>query len=123
MSDEERPVVRLRVITPEEIVYDGPVDWVQVPLADGMLGVWPTHAPLVAATERGELEFQAEGQVQRLPVGAGVLCIDGTHCVVMYGASARSAEPERDLEALAMRLEETLHERLTESEVEELQRT
>jgi F-type H+-transporting ATPase subunit epsilon len=118
---EELLSVRLRVITPEQVVYDGPVDWAQIPLEDGLLGVWPEHAPLVACTGSGELEFSIAGVVQRLHIGAGVLRIDGSHCVVMYGATATSPQPERDLEALAARMEETLHTRLSDREVEELQ--
>ena len=33
--------VLLRVLTPERVMFDAPVQWVQVPLEDGMLGVWP----------------------------------------------------------------------------------
>lgn len=118
---QEPAVVHLRVLTPEQVMFDGPVDWVQIPLEDGLLGVWPEHAPLVAATGQGELEFAAQGEIQRMPIGAGVLRIDSTHCVVMFGATAASPQPERDLEALAAHLEEALYERLTETEVEELQ--
>ena len=121
MSNEEQPVVRLRVITPEQVVFDNAVDSVQIPLEDGLLGVWPEHAPLVAATGQGELEYRVRGETHRLPVGAGVLRIDGTHCVVMYGASAKGSPPERNLDALFDQMESALEENdaLSEMDIEE----
>ncbi len=120
---EERPTVRLRVITPEQVLLDESVDWVQIPLEDGLMGVWPGHAPLVAATGQGELEYSSSGELHHLPIGAGVLRIDSTHCVVMYGTTAASPEPERDREELAQQLEEAFYERLSDQEVEELLET
>ncbi len=122
MTNEERPVVRLRVITPEQVVFDEAVDSVQIPLEDGLLGVWPEHAPLVAATDQGELEYSVQGEVHRLTVGAGVLRIDSTHCVVMYGASAGTSASERNLDALFDQMERGLRENgdLSELDAEEL---
>ena len=113
--------VQLRVLTPEQILFDGPVDWVQVPLEDGLLGVWPEHAPLVAATGHGELVYQQGGETSRMPVGPGVLRIDTTHCVVLFGSLDAPAAPERDLDGLAIEIESSLNETLSESELEELQ--
>lgn len=121
MSNEEQPAVRLRVITPEQVVFDDRVDSVQIPLEDGLLGVWPEHAPLVAATGQGELEYRVQGETHRLPVGAGVLRIDGTHCVVMYGASGEGSASGRDLDGLFDQMERALQENedLSESDFEQ----
>ncbi len=54
-----------RVITPEEIVYDGEADLVVARIADGDLGVMVDHAPLVSTVEAGEVRIR-EGEEQRV---------------------------------------------------------
>ena len=54
-----------RVITPEEIVYDGEADLVVARIADGNLGVMVDHAPLVSTVEAGEVRIR-EGEEQHV---------------------------------------------------------
>ncbi len=67
-SREERGGARqlfCRVITPEEIVYDGEADLVVARIADGDLGVMVDHAPLVSSVEAGEVRIR-EGEEQHV---------------------------------------------------------
>ena len=48
-----------RVITPEEVVYDGEADLVIARIADGDLGVMVDHAPLVSTVAPGEVRIRA----------------------------------------------------------------
>ena len=52
-----------RVITPEEVVYDGEADLVIARIADGDLGVLVDHSPLVSTVEVGEVRIK-EGDDQ-----------------------------------------------------------
>ena len=54
-----------RVITPEEIVYDGEADLVVARIADGDLGVMVDHAPLVSSVEPGEVRIR-DGEEQHI---------------------------------------------------------
>lgn len=54
-----------RVITPEEIVYDGEVDLVIARIADGEIGVLVNHAPLVSSVEFGEVRIK-EGEEEHV---------------------------------------------------------
>ena len=54
-----------RVITPEEIIYDGEADLVVARIADGDLGVLVDHAPLVSSVEIGEIRIR-EGEEQHV---------------------------------------------------------
>ena len=47
-----------RVITPEEVVYDGEADLVIARIADGDVGVMVDHAPLVSSVEPGEVRIR-----------------------------------------------------------------
>lgn len=54
-----------RVITPEEVVYDGEADLVVARIADGDVGVMVDHAPLVSSVEGGEVRIK-EGEEQHV---------------------------------------------------------
>lgn len=120
MSVEHRDAVLLRVLTPERVMFDAPVQWVQVPLEDGMLGVWPGHAPLIGALHGGEITVMRDGAEQALPVGPGVLLIDETHCVILYTEAAIPADA-RDLDALVDEMESALEENFGLAELESIQ--
>jgi F-type H+-transporting ATPase subunit epsilon len=52
-----------RVITPEEVIYDGEANLVITRIADGDLGVLVDHSPLVSTVEVGEVRIR-EGDEQ-----------------------------------------------------------
>ena len=51
-----------RVITPEEIVYDGEATRVVARIADGDIGVMVDHAPLVSSVEIGEVRITEDDE-------------------------------------------------------------
>lgn len=54
-----------RVITPEEVIYDGEANLVVARIADGDLGVLVDHSPLVSTVEVGEVRIR-EGDEQHV---------------------------------------------------------
>lgn len=125
MSDpSDNPTeVHLRVITPEGVLYEGAVQWVEAPLEDGLIGIWPGHAPLVGAVARGPVRFAVGGEVRELAVGEGVLRVDDQSCSILVGAlgdaDAKTEDEEQD--RVAARLEQALYDTLSSEEIEELQ--
>ncbi len=124
MSDGQLPErMNLLVVTPERIIFNGTVRWVQIPLRDGLLGVWPGHAPLIASLQPGELVLDDGTEEQSIPVPGGILRIDVERCVVLAGGlseAARSKE-EGGREGLIAEMEEALQDALTEEELNDLQ--
>jgi F-type H+-transporting ATPase subunit epsilon len=55
------PVFDLSVLTPERSVYEGRVEYVQVPGSEGYLGVLAHHAPLVTALAAGRITARTPG--------------------------------------------------------------
>jgi F-type H+-transporting ATPase subunit epsilon len=51
-----------RVITPEEVIYDGEADLVIARIADGDLGVLVDHSPLVSTVEAGEVRIRQDDE-------------------------------------------------------------
>jgi F-type H+-transporting ATPase subunit epsilon len=124
VTNEQLPErVNLLVVTPERIVFNGAVRWVQVPLHDGLLGVWPGHAPLIALLQPGELVLDDDTGEQSITVPGGILRIDVERCVVLAGGLSEAARSKQEgsREELIAEMEEALQETLTEEELNDLQ--
>ncbi|NUP96910.1 MAG: ATP synthase F1 subunit epsilon, partial [Planctomycetaceae bacterium] len=61
----------LRVITPDSIVLDVQASSVQFPGVDGLIGVLPRHAHMVAAVDVGPLSYVENGAKKGLFVSSG----------------------------------------------------
>ena len=80
----------LSVLTPERSVFEGDVEYVEVPGAEGYLGVLAHHAPLITALKEGRLEMRdPSGRVTAYRVGGGFLEVSNSVASVL----ADSAEP------------------------------
>jgi len=99
---EDKPVIRLLVLTPDRIVLDEPVTSVRFQQPDGWQGILPHHAPYVTQLVNGILMY-------RLPAG------EQPHYLVLFGGTVQvkkdtilvlsaAAEPGDDLQELARRL-------------------
>ena len=51
-----------RVITPEEVIYDGEANLVIARIADGDLGALVDHSPLVSTVEVGEVRIRQDDE-------------------------------------------------------------
>jgi F-type H+-transporting ATPase subunit epsilon len=115
-----------RIITPEEMIFDGEADLVVARIADGEIGVLVDHAPVVSTVEFGEVRITegdekhiyatsdgffkvSENLVQILveeAIPAGEIDVDD--------AENRIEEAEREISELAD--EEDAEDRLREAE-------
>jgi F-type H+-transporting ATPase subunit epsilon len=59
------------LVTPDKVLFSGPVDQVDVPGAEGDFGVLAGHAPLVATLKPGVLVVHEGGKHHRLVVMGG----------------------------------------------------
>jgi F-type H+-transporting ATPase subunit epsilon len=79
-----------RLVTPQRIVFEGPVLSIQAPGSEGYLGVLAHHAPLITALKEGRLEMRdPSGRVTAYHVGGGFLEVSNNVASVL----ADSAEP------------------------------
>jgi F-type H+-transporting ATPase subunit epsilon len=62
--------MKVLVISPERIVFDGDADSVTAPAVDGELGILAHHAPLIALLGRGDVRL---GDGRRFAVEGGFL--------------------------------------------------
>jgi F-type H+-transporting ATPase subunit epsilon len=97
-----------RVITPEEVIYDGEADLVIVRIADGDLGVLVDHAPLVSTVEAGEVRIK-EGDEQQVYATSDGFFKVSENLVQVLVEEAVSPE-EIDVDAAENRVEEAERE-------------
>ncbi len=93
----------LRVITPDHIVLDRQVDRVQVPAADGLMGILPRHAHMVTALDAGLVTYQVGGSEEVLFVSGGFAEVRGDTVRIVSEAGER---PEDISEERASKAEE-----------------
>ena len=74
----------LSILTPEHSVFEGPVEYVEVPGIAGYLGVLAHHAALVTGLAQGTLTVRvAGGQTQRWEVDGGFFEVNNNRATVL----------------------------------------
>jgi F-type H+-transporting ATPase subunit epsilon len=93
-----------RVITPEEVIYDGEADLVIARIADGDLGVLVDHSPLVSTVEVGEVRIREDDEQHVYATSDGFFKVS-ENLVQVLVEEAVSAE-DIDVDAAENRVEE-----------------
>jgi F-type H+-transporting ATPase subunit epsilon len=75
---------QLAILTPERTVFEGAVEYVQVPGTEGYLGVLAHHAALVTGLAEGLLTVRtADGAEQRYRVTGGFFEVSHNQATVL----------------------------------------
>jgi F-type H+-transporting ATPase subunit epsilon len=75
---------QLSVLTPERTVFEGAVEYVQVPGTEGYLGVLAHHAALVTALAPGDLTLRhLGGREERMQVSGGFFEVSANRATVL----------------------------------------
>src|SRR5438477_12307421 len=61
--------LKLEIVTPEEKIYSEDVDMVTLPGAEGELGVYPKHVPVLTTLKPGELRVIKDSRETAMTVG------------------------------------------------------
>ncbi len=66
-------MLRLKIVSPEKIVFDGEVESVLVPGTLGSFEILNAHAPIISSLQPGKVEYATkEGKVQLMVLGGFV---------------------------------------------------
>jgi F-type H+-transporting ATPase subunit epsilon len=77
----------LSVLTPERTVYEGQVEYVEVPGTEGYLGVLAHHAALVTGLAQGTLTLRRpDGAAFEVPVSGGFFEVSNNQATVLADA-------------------------------------
>lgn len=83
----------LSILTPEKSVFEGRVEYVQVPGTEGYLGVLAHHAALVTGMQEGDLTVRQNGKDSVYHVHGGFFEVSKNRATVLADAiEARSTQ-------------------------------
>lgn len=113
--------IHLKVASPDRLVFEGDVESLEAPAADGYLGVLPRHAPLMAELGTGVLSFvDLTGKRRYLMVNQGLLEVLPNNVRVL--TSEALWEAEVDIERAKVQLDratDLFHEHDYEQDVDD----
>lgn len=88
--------IRCEIVSQDRIVYQGDVDIVVLPGADGVFGVLPNHEPLLSVLKYGIITVRLKGEEQFFTVAGGVVEVQPDQVTVL--ADAAESVEEIDLQ-------------------------
>ena len=96
-------MLALEIVSPDRLLVREDVTSVQVPAANGYLGVLPGHAPLLAELGIGLLNFEAGGKRWYLAVHGGYLEILANRVRLLATGAERAEEIDVERAKAAMK--------------------
>jgi F-type H+-transporting ATPase subunit epsilon len=93
VAGELQHFLRLEVVSPDGLVFEGDVAMVVVPAFDGEIGVLPRHAPLVAQLAIGELRVRTlSNETISLAVAEGFVKVQNDKVIVLADDAELASE-------------------------------
>jgi F-type H+-transporting ATPase subunit epsilon len=84
--------IQLEIVTPERLVVNEAVDYIEIPGKTGYLGVLPGHAPLISELAAGELSYRMGNQTRRVAVAWGFAEILQTKVTILAETAEKAEE-------------------------------
>jgi F-type H+-transporting ATPase subunit epsilon len=81
--------IQLDVVTPEELIFSGSVDYVSVPGAEGELGILPNHSPLMTTLKAGAVRVRKGNEEISIAVGGGFIEVRPDRVIVLADMAER----------------------------------
>src|ERR1043166_907224 len=109
--------LKLEIVTPDAKTYSEDVEMVTLPGAEGELGVYPQHVPLLTQIVAGEITVRKDGHDYFLAVGEGFVEITGERVAILADMAIRAENiDEAKAEEARRRAEARLAERIDDEE-------
>ncbi len=110
--------LKLEIVTPEAVTYSESVDMVTLPAAEGEMGIFPMHVPLMTQIVAGEITVRKDGQDYFLAVGEGFVEITGDRVAVLTDMAIKAGDiDEAKADEARKRAEARLSEQLSDEEL------
>jgi len=100
--------LKLEILTPEAKIFEGDVDSVQLPGAEGDMGILPMHETLVTQLNAGEVRIAQKGQIHILAIGEGFAEITGHSVAVLTDGAINEKDIDEKLAEEAVKRAEDL---------------
>jgi len=108
----------LEIVTPSETVYSSQVEMVTLPAADGQIGIYPMHVPLLTRMVPGEMIVRKDGRDEFLAVGQGLVEVTSDRVAIVTDmAIAADRIDAAAVEEARRRAEARLRDKISDEEV------
>jgi F-type H+-transporting ATPase subunit epsilon len=84
--------IRVEIVSQDRSVFEGDVDIVVAPGADGEMGILPHHTPLLTSLKPGVLRVRTQGREEVFAISGGVMEVQPTLVTVLADAAERAEE-------------------------------
>ena len=84
--------IQLEIVTPERLVVNEAVEYIEIPGKTGYLGVLPGHAPLISELAAGELTYRMGNQTKRVAVAWGFAEVLQAKVTILAEAAEKAEE-------------------------------
>src|SRR6185369_2068278 len=109
--------LKLEIVTPDAKTYSEDVEMVTLPGAEGEMGVYPQHVPLLTQIVAGQITVRKDGRDYCLAVGEGFVEITGERVAIMTDMAIRAENiDEAQAEEARRRAESRLAENVDDEE-------
>ncbi len=109
--------LKLEIVTPDAQAYSADVEMVTIPAAEGEMGIYPQHVPLLTQVVPGEITVRKEGRDFFLAVGEGFVEITGDRVAILADMAILAENiDEAKAEEARRRAEARLAEHLDDEE-------
>jgi F-type H+-transporting ATPase subunit epsilon len=88
------PNIKVKIITPERIVFEADADSITLPTQSGEITVLPNHIPLITVLKAGELIVREGGKEEAMAVSRGAAEISSKEVSVLVDTAERVEEIE-----------------------------
>ena len=120
MADHSLPTrLTLEIVTPDRALVRETVDEVQVPAAEGYMGILPGHTPYLATLQVGQLTYRSGQQTTHLHVAFGFVEVLPDRVTVLAQVAERAEDIDiARAEAAKRRAEERIAKPVPEMDFE-----
>src|SRR5580700_7081926 len=109
--------LRLEIVTPDAKAFSEDVEMVTLPGAEGEMGIYPQHVPVLTQIVPGEVVVRKGGRDYFLAVGEGFVEITGERVAIMADMAIRAENiDEAKAEEARRRAEARLAEKLDDED-------
>ena len=109
--------LKLEIVTPDAKAYSEDVEMVTLPAAEGEMGIYPQHIPVLTQIVAGELTVRKDGRDVFLAVGEGFVQVTGERVAILTDMAIQAENiDEAKAEEARRRAEARLAEHLDDEE-------
>lgn len=84
--------IKLKIVTPEKVIFDGEVEEILVPGSEGELGILPEHEPLLSVLKVGEMRIKKGNEWDHFALMGGFIEVRPDSQVKILANAAEHAD-------------------------------